>query len=334
MSNQDIGANLREMLLAMSNGGSPTTDHINELCSRFTESFLASEAPQVDHFNKEEQDFRKCCYERWKPCFDLLHVFRYFCIEVGSLFQKEFCRYKQYQHDPLLGVLMRQHALSCRITGEVESLLRSGYPDGALSRWRTLHEIAVTSILIHKFGTPAAEDFIRFGFVESVKGMEAYQETANAMGRVPFSDAEIDSAKRTRDEILAANNHLKSRSGWALPHVCSSRFEKLQKAAKLEKWKNDYKWASQNIHTTYRETRALLGMSEAAEDGLLVGPSNSGLAEPMHFSAIALAQTTSAFISCYMDEEHCPIDFTLSCVALKTIDHVVKEIGKRLLDVE
>ena len=73
-------------------------------------------------------------------------------------------------------------------------------------------------------------------------------------------------------------------------------------------------------------------MSEAAEDGLLAGPSDSGFTEPAHFSAIALAQTTSAFLICYIEDEDCPMDFTLTCVAVKAIDHMVEDIGARFLD--
>ena len=320
------------MLLAISNDRPPTSEHVNELCCRFIESFLASEAEQTDQFNQQEGDFRASCYRRWQPGFDLLQVFRHFCIEVGSLFQKEFCRYDRYLHDPLLGVLMRQHANSCRIAGEIEALLRSGYPDGALARWRTLHETSVTMIVIRKYGISAAEDFIRFGLVEAVNGMETYQDTAKAMGRKPFSSAEVDAARKIRDQIVSANKDFKSRSGWARAYVGAAKFEKLQEAAGLAKWKNDYKWASQNVHTTYRELRALLGMSEAAEDGLLAGPSDSGFAEPAHFTAIALSQTTSTFITCYSDDEECPIDFTLTCVAMKAIDHMVGEIGTRFID--
>ena len=326
-----MDAELRDVLRAISNDGPSTTEHVDELCSRFIESFRASESEQTDHFNREERGFRERCYKRWRSDLDLLQVFRHFCAEVGSLFQKEFCRYGQYRHDPLLGVLMRQHANACRIAGEVEALLRCGYPDGALARWRTLHEIAVSSILIRKFGMAAAEDFVRYGLVEAAKGMEAYQETADAMGRVPYVSHEIDAARKVRDRLVSANRDLESRSGWARRHVGAARFEKLKEAAGLDKWKNDYKWASQNVHTTYRELRALLGMSEAAEDGLLVGPSDSGFAEPAHFSAIALSQTTSAFMTCYIDDEGCPIDFSLTCVALKTIDHMVEEIGTRFL---
>ena len=165
--------------------------------------------------------------------------------------------------------------------------MRSGYPDGALARWRTLHEIAVTTILIRKFGISAAQDFIRFGLVEAVNGMETYKETAKAMGREPYQSAEMDAARKIRYQMVSANQDFKSRSGWARRYVDATRFENLQEAAELGRWKNDYKWASQNVHTTYRELRALLGMSEAAEDGLLAGPSDSGFAEPAQFSAIA-----------------------------------------------
>ena len=333
MSTTETSTRLRDMFLTISNDRPPTSEHLDELCSCFIESYRASEAEQTDHFNQQEREFRAKSYKRWQLGLDLLQVFRHFCVEVGSLFQKEFCQHEQYRHDVLLGVLMRQHANACRVTGEVDALLRSGYPDGALARWRSLHEIAVTSILIRRHGKDAAEDFIRCGLVEAVKGMETYQETAVAMGREPYSGAELDAAKKVKDQLILENKDLNSGSGWARHHVGGTRFVKhLQKAAELSKWECDYKWASQNVHATYRELRALLGMSEAAEDGLLAGPSDSGFTEPAHFSAIALAQTTSAFLTCYIEDEDCPMDFTLTCVAVKAIDHMVEDIGARFLD--
>ncbi len=62
-------------------------------------------------------------------------------IEAGMEFQKYFLTFPEYMADPLLGVLMRQHANACRITGEIILMLKGGYPDGAIARWRTLFEI-------------------------------------------------------------------------------------------------------------------------------------------------------------------------------------------------
>ena len=92
MSTTDIDAELRDVLRAISNDGPLGTEHVDELCSRFIESFRASESEQTDHFNREERDFRERCYKRWRSGLDLLQVFRHFCAEVGSLFQKKFYR--------------------------------------------------------------------------------------------------------------------------------------------------------------------------------------------------------------------------------------------------
>ena len=79
------------------------------------------------------------------------------------------------------------------------------------------------------------EDFIRCGLVEAVKGMETYQETAVAMGREPYSGAELDAAKKVKDQLILENKDLNSGSGWARHHVGGTRFVKhLQKAAEFE----------------------------------------------------------------------------------------------------
>ena len=275
------------------------------------------------------------CYKRWKTGFDLFQVFRHFSVEAGSLFQAEFCRHDHYEHDPLLGVLMRQHANACRIAGEVEAFV-----EGRISR-RRAGEMAYPprdcGLQQSSYGSsayPLRRTSFTLDFWKPSEGWGRIRRQPTQWGRIPFSNAEVEAAGKIRDKIIAGNEHLKNPSGWTDRHVHATRFWKLQEAAGLERWKNDYKWASQNVHTNYREMRALLRMGEASEDGLLAGPSDSGFTDPAHFSAIALSQAASAFMTCYIDEEHCPIDFTLSCVTVKAMDHMVGEIGNRFFDVQ
>ena len=271
MTHADINATILMLLQELSNCKSPKPDHLDDLCRSFRKHLLSSIEDRVEHFNRDDDGFRDRCYRKWKSGFDLIRLFRNFCIEIGSIFQKDFCQYEAYIHDPLLCVLMQQHAHACRIMGEVEALLRNGYPDGAFARWRTLHEIAVTSILIRKHGRQMAEDFIRFGMVEAVKGMEAYQETAEDMEREPYSEAELDTARKIRNKILTCRGEFNRRGGWAISYVEARRFEKLQKFAGLAKWKSEYMWASKNIHANYIEMRKLLGMVDSKGDILLAG---------------------------------------------------------------
>ncbi|WP_430300258.1 hypothetical protein, partial [Pseudomonas aeruginosa] len=84
-----------------------------------------------------------------------------------------------------------------------------------------------------------------------------------------------------------------------------------------------YKWASQNIHATAKTLTCSLGMVEAKEEGLLAGPSNSGLTDPAHSMAISLVQLTTVLLS---------VDPNLDdLVSMNMIKTLIDEIGDAFL---
>ncbi len=264
-----------------------------------------------------------------------MRLFHHGCIEAGQAFQKEFLRYPQFSADSLLGVQMRLHAHGCRIMGEIITLLMNGYADGALARWRTLHEIAVTSLMLAKFGQPAAEEYIRHGIVRSVAGMEEYQKTAHLMKREPYSENEMKSARGLRDELLSEFGlHLKGQNGWAKKFISNCRFKDMESAVGLAHWRNDYALASQDVHATYREMRTLLGMSEMKADGLLCGPSDAGMTDPAHRAALSLSMITATFITTYAGNNRSPIEYGVSAVFMMLLKSLADDIGERFLEIE
>lgn len=154
----------------------------------------AQESDNVAKLNKETETFTKRNYSRWESGFQKLQMLRSISLEAGMKFQKQFLKYPEYTTDPLLGVLMRQHANACRITGEIIWLLRGGYADGALARWRTLFEISINTLIISKHGHDAAVDYIKHGKIKSVEGMQEYQKTAKDMNVEPYLDDELEAA--------------------------------------------------------------------------------------------------------------------------------------------
>ncbi len=289
---------------------------------------------QLEEIAQTNNEFIARNEERWGEGFNRLRLFRHLCIEAGQTFQTEFLRHEGYEQDPLLGVLMRLHAHACRVTGEIIALLSAGYPDGALARWRTLHELTVTAILIREHGPQAAVDYGHYGVVQSVDGMNGYQATAEAMNREPYSTEELEAANKLRDSILDSyGDGFKSRNGWARKYIGSSRFANLQRAAGLERWSNDYSIASRDIHTDYREMRSLLAMSEAQHDLLVCGQSNSGMVEPAHSTAIALSQITATFLAAYIEDNDCPIDHTITLVFTKLLRRFEADLGETLLKI-
>jgi hypothetical protein len=301
--------------------------------NKLYDALAETQSSFLSEIYSNSQGFLDRNYERWKDGFDLMRLFYHYCMEAGQAFQEEILKYSQFTTDALLGVLMQIHAHSCRVTGEIITLLINGYADGALSRWRTLHEFAVTSLVLSKYGREAAEDYVQYGIVQYVDGMKSYQETAVAMHREPFSTEELERAIQNQKEILKKyGTDFCSSNGWARKYVNGSKFNKLQKDVGLEKWSNDYKIASRNIHTDWREMRSLFAMGEADAEILLCGPSNSGMVEPAHYTAMALEQVTCAFIFTYINEDDSPIDHSESVIFMGLIHRLAEDIGSTFLE--
>ena len=294
------------------------------------ESTNEQEEVNVKRIMSEHDAFLKGNRERWELGFIKLHALRETCLEAGMNFQKQFIKIPKYETDELIGVFMRQHAHACRITGEIIHLLEGGYPDAALARWRTLYEMVVTCLVIKKCGRDAAIDYIKHGMVQSVEEIEEHRKTAEAMGQETISDEEAESYAELKHNITQGN----SGWHWAREHTGYKKIDKLREFVELDKWSHNYKLASRNVHSDYYKMSSLYAMREAKVDMLLCGQSNSGLTEPAHFTAIALAQITSVFLTTYIEDNDSQLDYGDSTLFLKIIDNYVKEVGEAFLNVE
>ncbi len=77
--------------------------------------------------------------------------------------------------DFVFDVVIRLHARACQIASEVLKLLKSGFADGAHARWRSLHEVAVVALFIHKHGNDVAEKYLLHDVVESYRAATQYR---------------------------------------------------------------------------------------------------------------------------------------------------------------
>lgn len=309
------------------------TQAIDSVASRLFDSIAGLAPDQVKELHSDIDAFQVRHEARWGKGLEWLRLHRHYCIEAGQQFQSEFLKHPKFVHDPLLGVLMRLHASACRIQGEIITLLAAGYPDGAFARWRTLHEIAVTASVLRDAGENAAVDYIKFGIVQAVNGMNGFQETAARMKREAYRPEEIQEANALRERLMAESDiDFKSRNGWARKYIGSSKFEKLQAAAGLAHWRNDYSLASRDVHTDFRQMHAFLAMSGIHPSVLLAGPSDSGIVEPAHSAAITLMQATVAFIFARNGDSDCPIDFSSSVVIGRVLQRLTDEVGRVFME--
>lgn len=295
------------------------------ISKNLVEIMQSNEVDNINHLNQEYENFNKRNYSRWEKGFDKLEMLREISIEAGMEFKKEFSKYSEYENDALLGVLMRQHANACRITGEIIHLLKGGYSDGAIARWRTLFEIAVTSLVLNRHGKECAVDYIKYGKLKSIEGMEEYQKTAKEMKVEPYSKEEMDLAIVLKEELKREIDY-----SWAKKYTNFGKMEKLREYVGLEKWSHYYMLASKIIHADFHEMNTLMAMSEAKEKG----QSNSGMTEPAHITAITLNQITSAFLTAYIKDENTKIDYKVSMLFLSLLKQYSDDVGKEFLKCE
>jgi hypothetical protein len=134
--------------------------------------------------------------------------------------------------------------------------------------------------------------------------LEIYAERANLE---PFAAHEIAEMKRHCDAYaIRFGEEMRNDYGWAASvlNVRKPTFAMIEKDVGLDHWRPRYKWASQHTHGPHRPAHALLGVAETEQQVLLVGPSNSGMVDPIHMTAITLAIVSSALFSTRPSVDH------------------------------
>jgi hypothetical protein len=199
---------------------------------------------------------------------------------------------KRRKHKQLREILARLLARGLQVTDEILCLLENGFADGAMARWRTLHEIAVVATVIAQHGESITERYLAHQAVESKRAMDKYQACCPKLGYKPLSLRAQKRIEKAYDQALARYGHsFKSDYGWAALHLKESRptFAHLEAAAGRTEMRAHYQMGNDNIHAGIKSIYVRLGLL-GKYDRLLAGRSNAGLIEPGQNAAHTLTE--------------------------------------------
>nr|WP_159075159.1 DUF5677 domain-containing protein [Celeribacter baekdonensis] len=102
--------------------------------------------------------FEERTFSRWKPAFDHLDMLWHVAQELGELHGKDVQRRNDEDNNATMAALARIFSKALLVVQEIIYLLKGGFPDGALTRWRSLHELSVTAMYIAKHGEDTAKN--------------------------------------------------------------------------------------------------------------------------------------------------------------------------------
>ncbi len=196
----------------------------------------------------------------------------------------------------LIDVQTRLHARACQVASEVIALLKAGFADGAMARWRTLHEIAVVGLFISEGSESLAEKYWLHNAVESLRAAREYQKYCSRLGYERIEQPEIDDLEQTHiDLVQRFGPSFREQYGWAggQLNIDKPSFADIERAVRVDHLRPFYRMASHSVHANSKGAFYRLGLLDE-NDLLLAGPSNFGLADPGQSTAMSLVQVTTA----------------------------------------
>lgn len=266
---------------------------------------LKDNAPaMLEHRRREREDFEKRLAEHWGRAFDLSEMVMKVAHETGEFFYEKHVP-PDGERDFLFEALGRLLARACRIAEEVLVLMKAGYGQAALARWRALHEVAVVAQFLLQSGAETAECYFEHEAIETWRAMQEFQKHAERLGETPYSDKEVTAAQRAVDELIQKYGPpFRGEYGWAQDALAGRDAAYLKKNATLPSleeavgaahFRPHYRMASHGVHANPKGvtwTPDLLPSEVGTV--LLTGPSRAGLADAGHATFLSLTTVTEA----------------------------------------
>lgn len=245
---------------------------------------------------------------------------------INEEFIKEFGQIAAEEKDMVFGTIIRLHAKACIAAKEVHALMRSGYPDGANARCRTLNEFAVISFFIAKHGNDVAERYMKHRIIETYKAAKEFQEYCEKNGEIPFTNEEMEKLHKKRENLIEMyKKSFKERYGWAADALNNPNpnFTDIMRDVEFSHLLPSYRMASWAIHANSK--CLMFKLASPDEDLILTGESNIGMADPGQRAAISLLQINFALLNLKISIEN--------LTKIRSMILLVNEINKAFIDV-
>jgi hypothetical protein len=273
---------------------------VREDCEKASLAEYKAKAPSIlAELRDAAQGFEKRSFERWQPSFDHIEMMWEVARELGEMHGQAIEANGGEDKNSVMAALAHLFPRALLVAQEVICLLRGGFPDGALARWRSLHELTVTAMYIAKHGETVAVPYLlsfHFAARRAARQMNEHSERANIAG---FSDddmKEFDARCEGAETILGRSIDKDHLGEWPAITQKHTTFADIELDVGMDHWRPRYKWASTHTHAHHRPIDKLLGMAEADRQAHLVGASNSGFVDPFQMTAISLAQIAVTYL--------------------------------------
>ena len=246
-----------------------------------------------------KDELKKSRLDLWGDALSGIRYLNKVSLELGCLFDKEhkgesINLYKYY-------TVKKIHGRTLQIAEEIEVLLENGYPNAALSRWRSLYEL---QILLEYFALKQDDELYKMYYDHGTYSAYKFERSRRKEGYKEYTTKAFNELKASVEKMKVEYDMSKFKEdfGWAYKYIsqivpkrkrlCFSDIEGQVDPEK--KLKHYYKIACAMTHLdsfgTF-ENMSVLDNSSATP----LGPSNCGLSDPGQLTAISICRIMAAY---------------------------------------
>lgn len=263
-------------------------------------SYKENAAENLAIIREDIKGFEERNFSRWKPAFDHLEMLWHVAQELGELQGRDVQQRNDEDNNATMAALAHVFPKSLLVVQEIICLLKGGFPDGALTRWRSLHELSVTAMYIAKHGDSAASQYLlsfHFSARRAAHQMNKYSDRSGLGGFTAEEIQEFDERCAMAERVLGREIDKDKNGEWPKITVSHPTFAHVEESVGMDHWRSWYKWASSYTHANHRPADKSLGLAETTVPINLVGASNSGFVDPFQLTALSLAQLVETYLS-------------------------------------
>jgi hypothetical protein len=261
---------------------------------------------------RKTEEFRTNLITRWRKPLKLLSAQIAIAAQYGQDLNTWLRDNPPDGKSSVVEAITRLQARATQIAWEIEVLLQNGFADGALSRWRTLHEVSIVALFIEQEGEDTARKYLDHLEVDSRDMARFMQKAAAKSGHAELTPDEVLQLEAKVSELRALHgNEFDGYHGWASKAIearlkslgvydpkkkVNPNFFDIEEAVDMDRLRPYYKLASGAVHAGPKGAFFKLGLPPQYPNAILAGPSNAGLSEAGRLTAWSLGMTCVALM--------------------------------------
>lgn len=314
-SSSALSKNMRKIIL-----GSVTS-----YCDIVMKQLSKTSAAMLQEQQRTNKFYDRRRYERWNVPIDLLECLIRVSFESGASHREKLltnpaCKSYPYK----LEAIVKIHARAVQIANEILVLLKTGYPDGANARWRSIHELAVISFFLKDSPDEVSQRYLEHESIRIYKDGQDYKTYCKKLGYSPLGRQTHAKLAHIKRKLCAKyKDRFQDEYGWIPSSILHTRnFRELEKHVKLDSLHPFYNLSCSAVHGGSRGFYRLGLMKQNVV--LHVGPSNYGLADPLQNAASSLGHVTVCLLNLEPDFDSLTQMQILRKYIIDITEHAVK----------